>query len=571
MLTVGRDIRSSSASRQLTSCTQWSTPSCRFVTCSSRLLAASAIMAFSAGESGRALSANPSIAGSLPSEETSVASASTKCHAGLSTRALLLEWMSLRGPRPQRSPLDTSSHSITPFAPRVMVTRPSDPCAAAGMKIPMVRRRAACTSGRRTIWGKCGDPISSSPSATSTTLSGGFLPGPVDQRGPPRRRGPLRRIRLLDVVHEIEAEGARRAGVERGEDAGLTVRRDLRDLAESRLPQQAHGEVAALGHAPVLGGDRRLPDPLLQALHRLVVAFLDLGEDRGEVGLMRPRGAGQRERGGGGGGALQEGSAIQAHERPPRSGGPALRRPLDGAVFYAPGRMFCRTAQPPRPSCGVAARAAAYEVLLAGFRQPRRSARGGTVVKRLPLVALCALLLSLASVGRLTAQGGVIRGHVADSAGAPLARVAVSVEAVGATATTNDRGDYEIRGVPAGTHTVRARLLGYVAQTVRVSVSDQAPARQDFRLAAQPIGLAPVDVVVGSRARHTAAEELAVPVDVFTAEQLTQQGTTETSQILQQLAPSVNFPRQSVTDANDIVRPFTLRGLSPDQTLVLVN
>src|SRR5439155_1319245 len=64
---------------------------------------------------------------------------------------------------------------------------------------------------------------------------------------------------------------------------------------------------------------------------------------------------------------------------------------------------------------------------------------------------------------------------------------------------------------------------------------------------------------------------LAVPVDVFTREEMQQQGTTETSQVLQQLAPSVNFPRQSVTDANDIVRPFTLRGLSPDQTLVLVN
>jgi iron complex outermembrane receptor protein len=78
-------------------------------------------------------------------------------------------------------------------------------------------------------------------------------------------------------------------------------------------------------------------------------------------------------------------------------------------------------------------------------------------------------------------------------------------------------------------------------------------------------------VVVGSRARHTAAEELAVPVDVFPAEELQQQGTKETSQILQALAPSVNFARQSVTDAGDIVRPFTLRGLSPDHTLVLVN
>src|SRR2546422_492985 len=74
-----------------------------------------------------------------------------------------------------------------------------------------------------------------------------------------------------------------------------------------------------------------------------------------------------------------------------------------------------------------------------------------------------------------------------------------------------------------------------------------------------------------ARERHTASEELAVPVDVFTREEMQQQGTTETSQVLQQLAPSVNFPRQSVTDANDIVRPFTLRGLSPDQTLVLVN
>ena len=58
-------------------------------------------------------------------------------------------------------------------------------------------------------------------------------------------------------------------------------------------------------------------------------------------------------------------------------------------------------------------------------------------------------------------------------------------------------------------------------------------------------------MVVGSRARHTAAEELAVPVDIFPAEQLAQQGSTETSIILQSLSPSINFPRQSVTDAGD--------------------
>src|SRR5438309_8330969 len=192
-------------------------------------------------------------------------------------------------------------------------------------------------------------------------------------------------------------------------------------------------------------------------------------------------------------------------------------------------------------------------------------------MRRVVGVIACAVLILIATSGRLAAQGGSVRGGVADTTGAPLARVSVSIEAIGARAATNERGEYEIRGVPAGIHSVRARLLGYVPQIVRVTVSEAQPARQDFALHTQPIGLAPVDVVVGSRARHTASDELAVPVDVFTSEQMQQQGTTEMSQVLQALAPSVNFPHQSVTDAGDIGRPFTLRGLSPDQTLVLLN
>src|ERR1044072_8710795 len=168
------------------------------------------------------------------------------------------------------------------------------------------------------------------------------------------------------------------------------------------------------------------------------------------------------------------------------------------------------------------------------------------------------------------AQGGSIRGRVADAAGAPLARASSSAEGSGLRATSDDQGRYEIRSLSAGTYTVRVRLLGYVPQSARVTVG-QGATTQDFTMAAQAISLSPVDVVVGSRARHTAAEQLAVPADEFTSEQLTIQGSTETGQILQSLGPSVNFPHQSVTDATDIVRPFTLRGLSPDETLVLIN
>ena len=181
------------------------------------------------------------------------------------------------------------------------------------------------------------------------------------------------------------------------------------------------------------------------------------------------------------------------------------------------------------------------------------------------------VLLALAFAAPLAAQSGTLQGTVTDSAGTTLPNAAVTIEGTGLRATTGATGGYEVRGVPVGTFTVRARLIGFQAATARVTIEPDAAAQQDFTLGRSTVQLAPIDVVVGSRARHTAAEELAVPVDIFPAEQLAQQGSTETSVILQAVSPSINFPRQSVTDAGDVVRPFTLRGLSPDHTLVLVN
>ncbi|HEX6615662.1 MAG TPA: TonB-dependent receptor [Gemmatimonadales bacterium] len=185
------------------------------------------------------------------------------------------------------------------------------------------------------------------------------------------------------------------------------------------------------------------------------------------------------------------------------------------------------------------------------------------------LIACAALALPFAA--RLEAQSATLVGTVSDSAGQGLANVSVTVDGTGLRATTRAEGHYELRGVPTGTRTVRVRLIGYQAATAEVALEPGGTTRQDFTLSRSTVQLAPIDVVVGSRARHTAAEELAVPVDIYPAEQLQQQGSKETSVVLQALSPSVNFPRQSVTDAGDVVRPFTLRGLSPDHTLVLVN
>ncbi|WKE65942.1 TonB-dependent receptor [Gallaecimonas kandeliae] len=77
--------------------------------------------------------------------------------------------------------------------------------------------------------------------------------------------------------------------------------------------------------------------------------------------------------------------------------------------------------------------------------------------------------------------------------------------------------------------------------------------------------------VVGSRIALRTATDSAAPVDIITGEQLAATGMTETARALQFAAPSYNFPFSAVTDGSDAVRPATLRGMSPDHTLVLVN
>jgi iron complex outermembrane recepter protein len=77
--------------------------------------------------------------------------------------------------------------------------------------------------------------------------------------------------------------------------------------------------------------------------------------------------------------------------------------------------------------------------------------------------------------------------------------------------------------------------------------------------------------VLGSRAKNRTAAETAAPVDIIRAEQLEQTGVQELGQLLQMLEPSFNFSRTTISDGTDIIRPATLRGLGPDQVLVLVN
>jgi iron complex outermembrane receptor protein len=175
----------------------------------------------------------------------------------------------------------------------------------------------------------------------------------------------------------------------------------------------------------------------------------------------------------------------------------------------------------------------------------------------------CILLFLVLFTIPLSAQ--TVRGRVTTE-GSPLPGVTVSIDELGLTAITDADGHYTLT-LPAnrrGTVKVTASLQGFTTRSALVDASGNVT--QDFVLRPS-FGQ---EITVGSRAINAEAEK-AVPVDVISREQIETTPSTETNQIIQKIAPSFNFPRPTITDGTDSVRPATLRGLGPDQVLVMVN
>ncbi|MGY0505450.1 TonB-dependent receptor plug domain-containing protein [Luteimonas sp. e5] len=78
-------------------------------------------------------------------------------------------------------------------------------------------------------------------------------------------------------------------------------------------------------------------------------------------------------------------------------------------------------------------------------------------------------------------------------------------------------------------------------------------------------------IVTGTRALDRTVAESPAPIDVISREALQATGSTELATALARALPSLNFPRPALTDGTSAIRPAQLRGLAPDQVLVLVN
>ena len=97
--------------------------------------------------------------------------------------------------------------------------------------------------------------------------------------------GPLRRVHLLHVIHEIKPHGPRRARVNCCKNAWLPVSGDFLSVVETSVAKQIDRQITALRNAAILRRNGRLPNPILQPSDRFVVPFLNFATDAIQVRL----------------------------------------------------------------------------------------------------------------------------------------------------------------------------------------------------------------------------------------------------------------------------------------------
>ena len=187
-------------------------------------------------------------------------------------------------------------------------------------------------------------------------------------------------------------------------------------------------------------------------------------------------------------------------------------------------------------------------------------------------VALLALGAVALAPGAASAQDAAISGAVTDTTG--LVLPGVTVEARGAdgevrTGATDAGGQFTIEGLEAATYEVTFTLSGF-QDVVRdgLEIGAGVTATLDVEMAVQ---LEERVVVVGSRAEPRSVTESQVPIDAIPFQDVLSQGATTLDYQLRTLIPSFNVATHPISDAATLVRPATLRNLSHDHTLILVN
>jgi iron complex outermembrane receptor protein len=176
------------------------------------------------------------------------------------------------------------------------------------------------------------------------------------------------------------------------------------------------------------------------------------------------------------------------------------------------------------------------------------------------------LIIPLALVASsVYAQTRTLTGQILDADGRPVIGASVVEKGTNNGTGTDAGGRFTLRARTAQPRLV-VSALGYATQETS---AESGPVT--VRLASGTTALESVQVV-GSRSVNRSVTDSPSPVDIIDVREVTAKtGQLDVNQLLQFVAPSFNSNRQTGSDGADHVDPASLRGLGPDQTLVLVN
>lgn len=159
-----------------------------------------------------------------------------------------------------------------------------------------------------------------------------------------------------------------------------------------------------------------------------------------------------------------------------------------------------------------------------------------------------------------------VTGKVLDRNNQPVEGASVKEKGTSNGTATDKDGNYTIK-----LNNPNAILVFSGAGLAEREINVKGLTNADVTLSPNTISMGSVEMV-GTRSLRRSSTETPVPVDIIPVSKITNTlGQVDLNQILQYVAPSFNSNRQSGADGADHIDPATLRGLGPDQTLVLVN
>ncbi|MEI6086158.1 MAG: TonB-dependent receptor plug domain-containing protein, partial [Bacteroidota bacterium] len=183
-------------------------------------------------------------------------------------------------------------------------------------------------------------------------------------------------------------------------------------------------------------------------------------------------------------------------------------------------------------------------------------------MKQLKSIFLVLVVILFAQV--LFAQVKTISGVIKDKKGQPIEGAAIRNKTNGITTPTAKDGSFSIQANESDILTISS--IGFESTSVKANSSSFNIVLQEASIELQEV------VLLGSRKGGRVKTESAVPVDIININQAgVPTAKMDLTSVLNYVAPSFNYNKQSGADGADHVDLGTLRGLGPDQTLVLIN